>query len=53
MGCDFLIKNAVSDIPMNVMKTIKKEAFEKYLIYFKLELEKYLIYFRLRKFFIN
>ena len=38
MGCDFLIKNAVSDIPMNVMKIIKKEAFDKYFIYFKLDL---------------
>lgn len=31
MGCDFLINNAVSDIPISVMRSIKKEAFEKYL----------------------
>lgn len=31
MGVEFLINNAVSDIPSNVMRQIKKEAFEKYL----------------------
>jgi hypothetical protein len=31
MGIDFLIANAVSDIPLHVMKQIKKEAFDKYL----------------------
>lgn len=31
MGVEFLINNAVSDIPINIMRQIKKEAFEKYL----------------------
>lgn len=31
MGCDFLVSNAVSDIPMAIMRAIKKEAFDKYL----------------------
>ena len=31
MGVEFLINNAVSDIPSNVMRVLKKEAFEKYL----------------------
>lgn len=31
MGCDFLISHAVSDIPMAIMRAIKKEAFDKYL----------------------
>jgi hypothetical protein len=31
MGADFLLTNAVSDIPMTVMRAIKKEAFDKYL----------------------
>ena len=31
MGCDFLVSNAASDIPMAIMRAIKKEAFDKYL----------------------
>ena len=31
LGCDFLISNLVSDIPVNLMKSIKKEALDKYL----------------------
>lgn len=31
MGVEFLIEHAVSDIPINVMRQIKKEAFDKYL----------------------
>lgn len=31
MGRDFLVTNAVSDIPSHIMRSIKKEAFEKYL----------------------
>ena len=31
MGVEFLIENAVSDIPTHIMRQIKKEAFDKYL----------------------
>jgi hypothetical protein len=31
LGADFLLTNAVSDIPMTIMRAIKKEAFDKYL----------------------
>ena len=31
MGSDFLLTNLVSDIPVDIMKSIKKEAFDKYL----------------------
>ena len=31
LGSDFLVNNLVSDIPVNLMKSIKKEALDKYL----------------------
>ena len=31
MGAEFLLSNAISDIPIPIMKQIKKEAFDRYL----------------------